>query len=107
MMVSYYAIFFKENNGYWLKFPDLPGCFSCGEDLVTAKAMGKEAMELYLHGMDVKEIPQKTEPPYNDFGEELIALIEIELEVVEGKLQSAQICSSEDNEIRDADLKKD
>lgn len=91
MNISYYAVFFKEDNGYWLKFPDLPGCFSCGEDIEMAKEMGKEALELYLHGLNVNEIPKKTEPPYNDYRDEISSLIEVELEVLEGKLHSVKV----------------
>ena len=95
MNISYYAVFIKEDNGYWLKFPDLPGCFSCGEDMEMAKKMGKEAMELYLHGLNVNEIPKKTEPPYNEYSGEISALIEVELEVLEGKLYSAKVINKQ------------
>ena len=90
MLVSYYAIFMKEDNEYWVKFLDLPGCFSCGKDFETAHRMGQEAMELYLDGLDVKAIPNKTEPPYSDYAGIEIALIETELEVRRGKLHIAK-----------------
>ena len=90
MLVSYYAIFMKENNEYLVRFPNLPGCVSCGKDFETAQRMGKEAMELYLDGLDVKAIPNKTEPPYSDYGGAEIALIETELEVRRGKLHIAK-----------------
>lgn len=60
MFLSYYAAFHKEDNRYWLEVPDLPGCFSCGEDFITTKIMGKEAIELYLDGIDVELIPAKS-----------------------------------------------
>lgn len=90
MLISYYAVFIKENNEYWVRFPDLPGCFSCGKDFEMAQRMGKEAMELYLDGLDVKAIPKKTEPPYSDYIGAEIALIETELEVRRGKLHVPQ-----------------
>lgn len=43
------AIFHKEaNGGYWVEFPDLPGCFSQGETLEEAYVMSKEALALWL-----------------------------------------------------------
>lgn len=91
MLISYYAMFFKENNEYWLKFPDLPGCFSCGENIEKAKKMGKEAMELYLHGLEVDKIPTKTEVSNKDNLGDQIVLISAELQIKDGKLYSNKV----------------
>lgn len=51
----YPAIFHKDEQGYWVEFPDLPGCNTQGETLEEAFKMAKEALALYLDGeQDVK-----------------------------------------------------
>ena len=61
--VSYPAIFHPEENGYWVEFPDLPGCFSQGNSIEESYAMASEALGVYLdHSDDVfeREIPMPT-----------------------------------------------
>ena len=44
----YPAIFTKEENSFWVRFPDLDGCFSEGETLEEADEAAQEALGLYL-----------------------------------------------------------
>ena len=44
----YPAIFTKEENSFWVRFPDLDGCFSEGETLEEAYEAAQEALGLYL-----------------------------------------------------------
>ncbi len=37
-----------ENNGFWVESPDLPGCFSAGDDLSKASENFKEAVFEYF-----------------------------------------------------------
>lgn len=46
--IFYPAVFTKEENGYWVKFPDLPGCFTEGDSISEAYEMAQEAMGLWL-----------------------------------------------------------
>ena len=46
--ISYPAIFYEEDNSYWVEFPDLEGCFSSGETIEEAFEDAKEAIGLYL-----------------------------------------------------------
>lgn len=48
MFKIYPAIFHKENESYWVEFPDLPGCQSFGESLEEAILFAEEALGLYL-----------------------------------------------------------
>ena len=49
MKTIYPAIFTQEENGmYSVVFPDLEGCFTCGDDLEDAVKMAEEAIGLYL-----------------------------------------------------------
>lgn len=47
MLKVYPAIFHKEDS-YWVEFPDLVGCQSCGKTIEEAIEMAEEALGLYL-----------------------------------------------------------
>ena len=48
-----------EDGGYGISFPDLPGCFSFGENLAEAQQMAAEAASLHVYGLecDGEKIP--------------------------------------------------
>lgn len=48
MKVIYPAIFHAEAGGFWVEFPDLPGCSTQGDTEAETYANAVEAMELYL-----------------------------------------------------------
>lgn len=57
---AYPAIFTpEEDGGYSVLFPDLEGCFTCGEDMADAIFMAEDALALVLYGYehDLREIP--------------------------------------------------
>ena len=38
----------EDVGGYWVEFPDLPGCFSQGKDEIEAMEMAKDSLSLWL-----------------------------------------------------------
>ena len=60
----YPAIFERDEDGYSITFPDLPGCITCGDNLEDAYFMAKDALELHLYGMeeDKDDIPSPSKP---------------------------------------------
>lgn len=56
----------EEEGGYSINFPDLEGCFTCGEDLNDGIAMAEDALALVLYGYesDNKAIPKPSK--HND-----------------------------------------
>jgi predicted RNase H-like HicB family nuclease len=57
---TYLAVLEPGSNGsYSVFFPDLPGCFSYGKDLVEAQRMAAEAASLHIYGLecDNEEVP--------------------------------------------------
>lgn len=59
----YPAIFTpEENGGYSIIFPDLEGCFTCGDDLIDGMQMAEDVLALVLYGYekDEREIPLPT-----------------------------------------------
>ncbi|WP_235045439.1 type II toxin-antitoxin system HicB family antitoxin [Anoxybacillus ayderensis] len=48
----YPAIFDDDSDGISVEFPDLPGCFTCGDTEEEALQMAKEALALHLYGLE-------------------------------------------------------
>ena len=60
----YPAIFTPEENGsYSINFPDLGGCFTCGDTLEDGLEMARDALALVLYGYEKeeREIPKPSE----------------------------------------------
>ena len=60
---DYLVIFEPEASGMVnVSVPDLPGCFTCGENMEHAAAMAKEAIELMVEGLiaEGKPVPEPT-----------------------------------------------
>jgi len=57
---AYPAIFTPESEGgFSVNFPDLEGCYTCGDDMIDALAMAEDVLALVLYGYekDGREIP--------------------------------------------------
>ena len=46
--IKYPAVFHKDENSYWVDFPDLNGCVSDGANIEEAYGNAQEALGLYL-----------------------------------------------------------
>ena len=55
----------KEQGGYWVEVPALPGCYSQGDTLDEAMRNAREAIELHIAGMlaDGEPIPDDSGAP--------------------------------------------
>ncbi len=56
----YPAVFTPEKDGgYSILFPDLEGCFTCGDDLIDGMQMAEDVLALVLYGYEKedREIP--------------------------------------------------
>ncbi len=56
---AYPAVFTKEERGYSVEFPDIEGCFTCGDTLPEAVEMAGDALclMLYDHEEDGEPVP--------------------------------------------------
>lgn len=95
----YQAVLFpEEEGGYSVSFPDLPGCFSCGDDYMDAVAMGADAAKTYigsllLHGEAVPS-PTRHETPAE--GESIHVFFETDPDyIVQSEVVSAAEASRE------------
>lgn len=57
-MTKVYPAVIHEEEGYWVEFPDLSGCFTNGSTLEETMEMAREALGLYLvslieHGQEI------------------------------------------------------
>lgn len=57
MLTVYPAIFHKENETFWVEFPDLEGCQTCGDTLQQTMALAQEALGLYLVSLEEANTP--------------------------------------------------
>ena len=57
MLSTYPAVFFKEENGYSVIFPDLNYLSTCGESLEEAIAMAIDCLAGYIHWLMQDEEP--------------------------------------------------
>lgn len=55
----YPAIFTKEEHGYSVNFPDIDGCYTCGDSLADTMEMAEDALALVLYTYETegKTIP--------------------------------------------------
>jgi predicted RNase H-like HicB family nuclease len=58
MKYIYPGIFtLEENGGYSVRFPDLEGCYTCGDNLSDAMEMAEDSLALVLYGYETDERP--------------------------------------------------
>ena len=59
----YPAIFTPDGEGYSIVFPDLEGCFTCGNNLQDGLEMAKDVLALVLYGYEKegKYIPKPSD----------------------------------------------
>ncbi len=64
MKYVYPAVFTKEESGYSVIFPDLEGCYTCGDDLNDALYMAEDvlAFTLFDYEKSGRHIPVPSEP---------------------------------------------
>lgn len=62
MLKIYPAVIHRED-GYWVEWPDLEGCSTCGETLEETMELAQEAMGLYIASLmeDGNVLPEATE----------------------------------------------
>ena len=57
MLFVYPAVFHREEDSYWVEFPDLPGCYSYGSSVEETMVCAQEAMAGYILTLLEQERP--------------------------------------------------
>ena len=69
-MTHYIGIVHKDpDSSYGISFPDLPGCFSAGEDLIELERNAIEAIDLYLEDREPADFPARD---MNEIGAQIV-----------------------------------
>ena len=71
MKYHYYAIFEKDEDGYSISFPDLPGCLTCAKDIEEALKMSKDVLEGYLLISEEDNDPIESPSSYKELNKNL------------------------------------
>jgi len=69
-MVKAYPAIIHEEDGYWVEFPDLPGCQTCGSTLENTLELASEALGLYLADIQETGKPFPEPTPIQDINSE-------------------------------------
>lgn len=79
MKYVYPAVFTpEEEGGYSVAFPDVPGCYTQGEDLAEAMFMAEDALALMLYELEEADKPAPTATPLSEIatsGNEVATLV--------------------------------
>lgn len=81
MTLIYPAVFHREDNAYWVEFPDLEGCQTSGDTIEETLANAREALEGYA--LSFIENGQKLPSP-SDMGsvkpsDGFVSLVDVDL----------------------------
>jgi len=88
------AVFHFADDGISVEFPDLPGCFSYGDDELEAVTNAKEALELHIFGLEDDSV---SIPPPSHIREitiednESVVLIDVWMKPVRDYMQNKAI----------------
>ncbi|WP_368506512.1 type II toxin-antitoxin system HicB family antitoxin [Caloramator sp. CAR-1] len=88
------AIFDIDDDGISVEFPDLPGCFTCGDTIDEAYKNAKEALELHLYGMEKDNDPIPEPTPLNKIKiqkNQSIMLIEAWMPLVRSEMENRAV----------------
>jgi len=84
MKYAYTALFIPEKNGaFSVRFPDLPGCYTSGDNMADAVYMAQDVLCLTLYDMeqDEKPIPKASKPrDIVSIGEQFTSVIAVDTE---------------------------
>ena len=78
--ILYPAIFHREKGGYWVSFPDIPGCLTDGDTLQEAYDNALDALGLYIEDIKAEDYPVINEKhmPKNLKKNEMLVLVDFD-----------------------------
>lgn len=59
--IIYPAIFYKQDKGYYVEFPDIPGCLTEGDTLIEAFNMAGDVLNIWFECNQEKPQPSNFE----------------------------------------------
>lgn len=89
----YPAVFYYEEDGISIVFPDLPGCYPCADTTAEAVKNAREALGVHLYGMetDGDEIPEPSDPKDIDTDGGILMLVDVFMPTVRDRIRNKYI----------------
>lgn len=89
----YPAVFYCEEDGISIVFPDLPGCCPCADTISEAVKNAREALGLHLYGMELDgdEIPNPSDPKEIDSDGGVLMLVDVFMPTVRDRIKNRYI----------------
>lgn len=90
----YPAIFhIAEEDGYWITFPDFPGCVTQGDDMSEAYEMAMDALGLELSELieNKMELPSPSEPQTIAAEDGVLVVVEFDYQAYQKRTSSKSI----------------
>ena len=88
------AIFYYDDDGISIEFPDLPGCMPCAQSTEEAVKNAKEALGVHLYGMekDNDDIPEPTDVKDIEVEEGgVLMLVDVYMPVVRDRINNKYV----------------
>lgn len=91
---SYPALFYYDDDGISIEFPDLPGCLPAAHTTEEAFKNAKEALGLHIYGLekDGDELPEPT--PINELKVEsnaVVTMVEVFMPAIRDKINNGYV----------------
>ena len=89
----YPAVFYCEEDGISIVFPDLPGCCPCAGTISEAVKNAREALGVHLYGMELDgdEIPNPSDPKEIDSDGGVLMLVDVFMPTVRDRIKNRYI----------------
>lgn len=91
---AYPALFYYDDDGISIEFPDLPGCLPCAEDTEEAFRNAKEALGLHLFGMEQDKEPIPAPTSVNELhpdSDATVAMIEVFMPSIRDRVKNRTV----------------
>lgn len=77
----YPAIFHREQDGFWVSFPDFPECFTEGDNMEAAYEMAVDALGLAITSRKTEgiEVPKASQPDEVTAEDGIIVVVEFDM----------------------------
>lgn len=77
----YPAIFHREEEGFWVSFPDFPECFTEGDDMEAAYEMAVDSLGLAITSRKTEniELPKASQPDEIIVEDGILVIVEFDM----------------------------
>ena len=91
---SYPAVFYYDEDGVSVEFPDLPGCLTCAGSTEEAFRSAREAMGLHLCGLEDDGDPIPDPTPFQKIRPEeggVVTMIDVSMPLIRSRVKNVSV----------------